>query len=191
MTTSSKKVSNKHKIFAAIVGFALLTSLAVSVIGTVATYPTATHKAVARELSAYNDKVFSGEINTGAFETDEYKRINNTPENKYTSNVVIATAILSFIVEVVTIGLVYYYLRRHRVTKRPIAATTLLYSAGLLVSMVAMIFISNAYLGLAAPAGTSVLLSVLFLATFGTLVNYVIVRIIHWHYNRKYSFVEE
>ena len=191
MTSVSKKEINKRKIFAGIAGFAFAVSLLVALVGTIATYPTDAHKAVAREITAYNDKVFSGEIGTGAFETDEYKQISGTSENKYTSIATIVVAIVSFIVEVITVGLVYFYLRRHRITKRPIAATTLLYTAGLLVSMVVMMFVNNLYLGIALPAGISILLSVLFLATFGTLVNYVIVRIVHWAYNRKYSFVEE
>ena len=192
MTTQSQKSKNKRKIFALIVGVAFASSLLASAIGTLATYPTAAHRDAAKELSAYSDKAFSnGGTGTDIFETQEYKELNESPESKYSLYGTFASAAFGLAVTVVTIGYIYAYLRRYRIASQPVAMTTFLYSAGAVLSTIATIYITNYYLGVSPPAALSILTSALFMLTFGTLVNYLIVRIIHWRYNRKYGFVEE
>lgn len=181
----------KGKIYATIIGLVLAANIALTAAIVFINYPTESHRSVARQLDVLNTSMWTGSDWTTVMETDEYKELMASPESKYSDAAAIYTLIFNALASVAIIGGVYYYLRKHRVTNKPVGATVLLVTFGQLVSLVFAQFATAAYLGTQMPGVGSIAFMLFVGLVIAPLVIMLIVRIIDWHYNRKHSFVIE
>jgi hypothetical protein len=178
-------------VFASIIGLVFALNVVLSAAVVLINYPTEAHRSVYRQLDALNSSMWSGSDFTVVMDSDEYKRLSGSPEANYTNIATTVTLLVNSVVSIAIIGGVYHYLRKHRITKRPVGATVLLVTLGGLVPLVLTAFAAAAYIGTPTPGVGHVVFMLFIGLVIAPLVIALIARIFQWYYNRKHSFVIE
>ncbi len=193
MSVKRKNIQPKWKVYILLTLLITAVTLAFDFGTLVASYPTAEHREVSRQLSDLNNKVFTSDNPEAGIESEEYKAIEATPENTYSMRMSMASAALSVVMSVGIIVLTYRYLRSNMITRKPITATVVINT------IVAFVLIVPSYYMSQWLAGTTVeselmmlmLIGAPFALAFSVLITYVIARIAEWHYNRSHGFIED
>ncbi len=183
------KHSSKTRVYASIIGLVLVANILLSALVVFANYPTEAHRATARKLDVFSASMFNGGDFATIMDSEEYKKAAESPEASYTNTATIYTLIFNMIASVGLIGMVYYYLRKHRITPKPVGMTVLLVSIGGLLPLILTQFGSALYLGTHMPGIGSVAFMLFIGMVVAPLVTLLITRIIDWYYTSKYSFV--
>lgn len=153
-------------------------------------HPTEEHRQTAREIidmsmreDAYSKPLY--------FETEEYRNLEASAENQYSSRVSFVVFLVGLAIEVVLLTVVYRYLRRYRVTKNAVTPTVLTsVTAGMLVS-IAMAYVQPWFMG-SLPTDPLLIGGIVVFSVFISLpITYLIVRVIKWNYERQHSFAVE
>lgn len=184
---SIKNKSTKLIILGSIV---FLMYLSMSIVTSLATYPTQAHRTVAAELWQLGDNPFAEDY-AKVLESKEYKTLEATTEAKYMLVASAIGTITGFLFTVIMTVFLYGYLRKYRVVKRVIGTIVVITIISSILTFFALTYFETAYVGYALPNLVNSLLVVAFLLTFGVLMQYVITRIVQWNYNRKHSFIVE
>jgi hypothetical protein len=183
--------ASKWRIYAAIIAAVFAVNMLLNVVTIALNYPTESHRSVARQLDVFSVNMMSGQDFTTIMDSDEYKKVAQSSEAKYMDAATMYLLALSLIVTVTIIGTVYYYLRKHRTTAKPVGATVLLVTIGGLLPLILSAYMATMYIGLQMPGIGHVVFMLFIGLVIAPLVNAVITRIFDWHYNRKHSFVIE
>ena len=184
-----KETKRTGVVFASIIGLVFALNVVLSAAIIFVNYPTEAHRAVYRQLDTLNSSMWNGSDFTVVMESDEYKRLNGSPEANYTNVATTVTLVINALVSVAIIGGVYYYLRKHRITKRPVGSTVLIVTLGGLVPLILAAFAAAAYIGTPMPGAGHVVFMLFIGLVVAPLVILLISRIFEWHYDRKHSFV--
>jgi hypothetical protein len=189
--SDKRGVKHKGRIYATIVGLVFVANLLLNALVVFINYPTEAHRSVARHIDAASLQMFNGGDFAKIMESEEYKKVVESSEAQYTNLATFYTLVFSFLVSVAILGAVYYYLRKHRITNKPVWVTVLLVSLGGLLPLIITAFGTAMYLGTQMP-GIGHIIFMLFIGlVMAPLVNAVITKIFDWHYNRKNSLVIE
>lgn len=188
---NKKETKRTGLIFASIIGLVFALNVVLSAATVFVNYPTEAHRSVYRQLDMLNSSMWNGSDFTVVMDSDEYKRLSSSPEANYTNVATTVTLLVSSAASIAIIGGVYHYLRKHRVTKRPIGATVLLVTLGGLAPLILTAFGAAAYIGTPTPGIGHVVFMLFIGLVIAPLVIALIARIFQWYYNRKHSFVIE
>lgn len=181
--------SRKGLVYASIIGLVLMANIVLSAAIVGINYPTEAHRATARQLDTLTANMFNGDDFAKIMDSDEYKNAAESPEAKYTNMVTIFTLLVNTIGSIAIIGAVYFYLRKHRLSAKPVGITVLLVCVGQLLPLVFTQFGSAFYIGTQMPGVGSVAFMLFIGIVIAPLVVLIITRIFDWYYNRKHSFV--
>ena len=182
---------HKGRLYASIIGLVFVANMLLNAVMIFLNYPTESHRTVARHMEAFTTQMMKGEDYSEIMNSQEYIYVSSSPEANYLDIASFALLGLSVLVTTVILGTIYYYLRRHRTTSRPVLATALLASAGGLIPLILAAYGTAWFVGMQLP-GIGHIVFMLFIGlVMGPLVNALITRIFEWHYNRKNSFVIE
>lgn len=191
MTRSTKTTSNKWQSLAIITAVISLLLIALSIFSIAAAYPTESHKSVTRELQRLDEKAFGQQDFTTIINSEKYKTLAASPEQQYITKASFAMLIVNVIVNVAIIGIVYRYIRKHRLTAHPVGATVITVTIGTFMSLIFTTYFNAFYLGVALPQIALILFGIFICLVITPLIVAVIARIFQWSYNRKHSFVVE
>lgn len=181
----------KARVYASIIGLVLAANILLSAVTVFINYPTEAHRATARQLDVLSVNMFTGGDFSQIMNSDEYKKAAESPEANYTNMATAYTLLFNVVANIVLIGMVYYYLRKHRMSSKVVGATVLLVSIGQLLPLVFTQFGSAFYIGTLMPGIGSIAFMFFIGIIIAPLVIAIIARIFDWHYNRKHSFVIE
>lgn len=180
---------HKWRVYAAIIGLVMVTTILLDAVSVLTSYPTEAHRANARQLDVVNfDTIGNGDF-AKIMESDEYKKVAESPESQYTNTATGSMLAVTAVASIALIGAVYYYLRKRRLTNKAVGMTVLLVSIGQLIPLVLAHFGTAAYLGTRMPGIESVLFALFIGIIFAPLIVLLFARIFEWQYNRKHSFV--
>lgn len=193
MKKNDKTRTNKWKIYLAIVGVIVGIDLAVSVLSTVVSYPTADHRQTAQQLNDLNQRGMNGEDIFKITESKEYKSLSSSPNNVYTNWALGLTFLLQAIIFVTVIFQVYRYLRKRLITEHPVGITVLLYSLALLVTMIPTYVFTEWFTGVKANEITMIvtLIAAPFTVLLSVLITFLVAKIAEWQYNRSHGFLAD
>ena len=161
-----------------------------------ASYPTAKHREVARDISTLDNKAFSlaGKQDPNVIlESDEYKTLQATTENAYSTRMGIASGVLGVILGIAVVVAVYRYLRRNVITRKPVGATVLINTLAAVIVAVPTLYLTPWLTGVKIDMITGLLLlaALPFALAFGMLITFLVAKIAEWHYNRSHGFIED
>jgi len=189
-----KPKMTKWKIYSALIALIVVFTLGFTALTTYVTYPTVEHRHVGQQLAKLDAKAFSlGEDYSKISNSKEYRGLIDSQESVYTIRMGIGSGVLSAIVSVAIIVALYRYLRRNRITSKPIMATVLIDAAASALTIIPAIYIGQAISGIQNEPITMIMLliSAPFAVGFGALITFVIAKITEWYYNRSHGFIEE
>jgi len=189
-----KPKMTKWKIYATLVAIITAGTLAFTALTAYVTYPTAEHRRVGQELSKLDAKAYSlNEDYAKVAESKEYRELIESQESTYTIRMGIGSGILSMVLSVAVIVAVYRYLRRNRITNRPVRATVFIDMATTALTVLPTLYIGEAITGIKTDSMAMVMLlvSLPFVIGFSALITLLIAKIAEWHYNRSHGFIEE
>ncbi|MET0979763.1 MAG: hypothetical protein ABWX90_00725 [Candidatus Saccharimonadales bacterium] len=184
-----EKPSRKGKVYASIIGLVLAANILLSAVTVLINYPTEAHRATARQLDVLSVNMLNGEDFAKIMNSNEYKKAAESPEANYTNMATAYTLLFNVAASIALIGVVYYYLRNHRLSNKVVGATVLLVSIGQLLPLVFTQFGSAFYIGTQMPGIGSIAFMLFIGIIIAPLIIAIITRIFDWHYNRKHSFV--
>lgn len=194
MSAARKNVQPKWKIYTLLILLIAVGTTALDFGMMLASYPTAKHQDISRNIAKLDSKAFSdGQDMNKVFESDEYTSLKNSTENVYSTRMSIASGVLSVIIGVAIIAAVYRYLRRNNITRRSVGATVLISVLAAFISAVPGIYMSQ---WLAGDSLDPIAIMLLIAATpfalgFIALGSFLIAKIAEWHYNRSHGFIED
>lgn len=191
--TKHSTVKSPRKVYLAIVGISTAVMLVLGLIGTVITYPTEQHRAVARQQQHVIDQHGGGAFNVDALNSKEYTDLANSPQATYSATANGVVSFVQFILYCILLGLVYNYLRRKNVspTRRALGATVFLVTLSSQISSILLLLPMHWLL--AQPIGWGVWTIPLYLLTFATSLglSFIIVWLFERDYNKRHSFTVE
>ena len=193
MSAKRKDIQPKWKVYTLLTLLIIGVTLAFDSGTLLASYPTEKHREVSRSLSALNNKVFSSGDPEKILESKEFKALEATPENTYSTRMSLASAALSVIMGIGIVAATYRYLRGNRITSKPIAATVLINTAASFVLIVPSLYMTEWLAGATVEAELLMLmlLGAPFALAFGVLITFLIAKVTEWHYNRSHGFIED
>lgn len=162
-----------------------------------ASYPTDSHRDVARSLSDLNNKAYSfdGEVSdpSQVLESEEYRSLQATTEYVYSTRMSTASGFLLVAVNVAIVVAVYRYLRRNRVTTTPVAATVWINLLATLMLIAPSVYVSQIITGVEISRDLWIvtLVSAPFIIAFSVLLIYFVARLAQWQYNKRYGVSDE
>lgn len=188
--TKHLTVKSPRKVYLAIVGISTAILLAISIVGTVATYPTEQHRTVARQEQSIIDQHGGGALNVDALNSREYTDLANSPQATYSSVANGIVSFVQFILYCILLGLVYNYLRRKNVspTRRALGATVFLVALSSQISSILLLLPMHWLL--TQPISWGIWTIPLYLLTFATSLglSFIIVWLFERDYNKRHSF---
>lgn len=192
MTT--KRPVKKWKLYGTLIGAITAVTLLFSAFTTYVTYPTAEHRKVGQELAKFDAKLFSLDENYAEVtKSKEYKDLQTTQENVYTSRMGIGSSVLSAMISVAIVVALYRYLRRNNITPKPVSTTVLIDAAAMAIIMLPTIYIGELITGIKTEPLMMVMLLIAtpFAVGFNALITFVIAKITEHFYNRSHGALEE
>jgi hypothetical protein len=192
--TNQKPSLAKWKLYTLLVAVIALGTLAFNSATAYVAYPTVEHRKVGQEIARLEAKSFSEDGNRDKIvNSQEYKDLTGSKENIYTTRMSIGSAVLSTIISVAIVVALYRYLRRNRITSKPVSVTVLLDTAAVALITIPSIYIGEWITGVRIESLTLVLVlvSIPFAIGLNALIAFAIAKVAEWHYNRSYGFTEE
>ena len=186
----------KWKIYTALI--ALITvGMIIFEAGTMyVSYPTPKHREVAQSITRLDQSAFGGgNANPEAvFESDEYKNLQSSTENTYSTRMGVGSGVLSVVLSIAVIVAVYRYLRRNIITRRPIGATIFINVLASILSTAVVFVVAKWFLDSVVESPVilmSLVFALPFAIGFGILATFLVAKAAEWHYNRSHGFMEE
>ncbi len=184
----------KWKLYTGLIALITVGTLAFNVLTAYVSYPTAEHRRIGQELTTLDAKAFNPDNDYEKIvNSDHYKELVNSQEAIYTTRMTFGVGALSIVIGVAVVVALYRYLRRNRITSKPIRATVLIDTAATALIMIPTIYISELVTGIKNEPLTMILLliSLPFAVGFSALITFAIAKVTEWHYNRSHGFIEE
>jgi hypothetical protein len=190
------KRQSKWKVYTALTLLIAAGTLAFDAGTMYASYPTEKHREVARKISALDTKAYSltsTQDPSVVLESDEYKTLQATTENVYSTRMGIGSGVLGVILGVAVVVAVYRYLRRNLITRKPVGATVLINTLAAVAVAVPSVLLTPLLTGMKIDTITALLLiaALPFALAFGMLLTFLVAKIAEWHYNRSHGFIED
>lgn len=164
-----------------------------NVVGFVTTpiaYPTEAHRDVAKELRLVEAKAFTSQNPEKLFNSDSYKELSSSPETQYSMIVSIGSGLVQLVLWIALIVTLYKYIRRSRVTKRPILLLASI--EAILTGLVAIPLIAVEGLFVGASSLPFEPIALIPLVIGATLVGFgltaLAAKLVELHYNRNHGF---
>lgn len=158
-----------------------------------AAYPTENHRETSRKLTAMTQKAAADEkAFTRLQNSEEYKALESSTENVYSTRMSIGAGVLNMVLSIAVIVGVYRYLRRNRVTAKPVKATVWVNVAVMILTTVPTLYISQLLTGIGIDSLTMILLlaATPFAIAFEALLTLLVAKIAEWHYSRAHGFTD-
>lgn len=186
------EIKAKWKIYSVLILLVAAVSLGFTALTAFVMYPTSEHRQVGQELAALDTKSISSGDYKAVANSDKYKELASSYENTYTTRMGIGSSILNAIISVSIVVALYRYLRRNRITPRPIRTTVFVDSAAMALMIIPSMYIGQLITGIQTEPFLMVMLliSAPFAVAFNALIAFVIARFAEWHYNRSLDSAE-
>ena len=180
----NKRTSVISRPLLILVGIVIATELVLNILGMVITTPTASHRAVSRELSqvqpAFDEK-------SAEAANKKYDELFKSEEGQYVQKAGLFVAITQLFITLVIIVALHSRIRKKRLAQDAVAATAFNYTFATLVVMVASYFIGAWYIGATSTALLPFLLSVVWGGLFSFVMTYLAAWLLDKRYTSKHS----
>lgn len=191
MTRSTKTTSDTWRSFVNITVAITLMLLTLNIVTLIGSYPTQSHRNVAHSLQTLDEQAFAQQDFTTVTHSKEYTTLTATPEQHYSSIASAIFLVVTIVVNIAIVGGVYRYVRKHRVTTKPVQTTVILVTIGGLLPLIMTAYIGSMYLNMPLPQLGHVIFMLFIGLVMTPLVVAVMTRIFQWFYDRKHSFIVE
>lgn len=192
MTTKTKKIA-KWKLYSLLIAGISIGWIGFTVATVFAAYPTEGHRQTSHKLTEMTQKAASDEkAFTKLQNSQEYKDLESSTNNLYSTRMSIGAGVLNLVLSIAIVVAIYRYLRRNRITTKPVSVTVWINVAVLIITAVPTFYLSQLLSGASIDALTMILLlvAVPFAILFEALVVFLVAKIAEWYYSRAHGFVD-
>ena len=153
-------------------------------------YPTQSHRAVAKELAALQTRSFA-EAEANPLQDERQAQLVKSEEAQYTSLASMGTTIMSFVVFLYLTWKIYAYSRKKKFTGRYKLFTIDTIVIGSVLAAAAGFPITNAIVGFDATSEVSLVGTLMFTAVTTLIVTAIVVMVIESRYGKRRSLIVE
>ncbi|MGB3945764.1 MAG: hypothetical protein WBK76_02910 [Candidatus Saccharimonadales bacterium] len=183
----------KWKVYTFLIALITVGTVAFNVGTSFVSYPTQKHRSVSASINEISQQAMSDGDPAAVFESEQYKSLEATTENVYSTRMGIGSGVLAIILNIAVTVALYRYLRRHAITSRAVGATVFISLAVAVLSMAASFVYSNWFspMEMNEMLALTLLAALPFAIAFSALFTFLIAKVAEWHYNRSHGFIED
>ena len=197
-TPTSKQVADKKPrqtgLYLRIFGILLATQLLLVVLTNVAAYPTNSHREVGRQSALIQRELNDQkQIMTGNSELDrKLQALSTSSEGVYSGIVYVVAMVVTSLLGIVAIGVIYFRLRKYRVTSNPHGVTVMLVTTSTVIPLFLTPYLDAWLLGSVTLWPLSlILLSSVVALIISFIATIVVTHLFQSYYTNRRSFAIE